>query len=78
MDSLTADNTKRRLELPVSCVKLVKLCTHEFTTGWKRAERNALRVDTQSRPVDLHEPQQYVLRRFVGIRTTGIVRKVLL
>jgi len=78
MDCWTAKKRKWRSELPVACVKFVKLSTVEFTTGCKRAERNALRVETGFRPVGLHESQQYVLRRFIDIRTTGVVRKVLL
>ena len=78
MDSLTAAQTKRMLELPVAGVKFVKLSVPEFAMGWKQAGRNALRVDTQSRSVGLHESQQYVSRSFVGISTTGVVRKVLL
>ena len=78
MDSLTADQTKRRLEPPVAWVKLVKLSALEFAMGCKRAEWNALRVYTQSRSVGLHESQQYVLCRFIDIRTTNVVRKMLL
>jgi len=76
MDSLTADQTRRRLEPSAACVKLVKLPTLEFIVGCKREEWNALRVYTQSGTVGLYEFQQYVLCRFIGVGTTDVVRKM--
>ena len=73
--SLTAARTVEALVKSVPCAKLSAL---EFTMGWRRAERNTLRIDAQSRTVGIHEFKHYVVFRLVGVRSTSIVRKVLL
>jgi hypothetical protein len=47
------------------------------TGGRGERDEDLLRINTKPRPIRLHEPPQYILRRFIDIRTRSILREVL-